>query len=293
MSILTTADKISAGFARYTEKPLLAVIAPQWIMRGLFAATAPLMQRLPAGCRVEDDEDGGLMLVPQNTDNEGLLLYVHGGGFTMGSPRTHRAMAAHIGAAAGLRVHLPRYPLAPKHPFPSAIDTLKAVYAGHVARGDTPVAIGGDSAGGNLALLTVQHARDAGLPLPKAMLMLSPVVDLGRDIAAEITRAPSEFLIPAAWARRIKTAYIPTGIDPADPAISPIHGDLSGLPPTLLHVAKGEALADQCATLAARLPDCRMDVWPGLQHVWHLKAGVTPAATLACAELGAFVRAHS
>lgn len=292
MSVLTLSDKISAGLSHVLEKPLLSIVPSQQVLRAIFNATAPLMQRLPEGCTVADDGDGGLLLTPQGQENSGLLLYVHGGGFTIGSPRTHQALAAHIAAAAGLRVHLPRYPLAPEGPFPAAITHLKQVYADHVARGDAPVAIGGDSAGGNLALLLVQHALMNDLPVPRAMVMLAPVVDLSRDIATEVARAPSEKLLPAAWAARTKTAYIPDGVALDDPALSPAFGPVDALPPTLMHLAQGEALADQCKTMAARMPDCRVDEWPGLQHVWHLKAGLMPASTQACAELGAFLQAR-
>ncbi|ABD55583.1 alpha/beta hydrolase fold domain-containing protein [Jannaschia sp. CCS1] len=293
MSVLTRADRISTWTARRIEKPLLSMIGSQQMLRALFNATAPLTQRLPQGCIVADDGEGGLFLTPEGAENAGLFLYIHGGGFTIGSPRTHRAMAAHIGAEAGLRVHLPRYSLAPEAPFPAAITRLKQVYAAHVARGDTPVAVGGDSAGGNLALLLTQNAVAHQLPLPRAMVLLAPVVDFSRDIAAEVANAPSENLLPAAWARRVKHAYTPEGVDLSDPKVSPMFGDLQSLPPTLMHLATGEALADQCKTMAAQMPDCRVDEWPGLQHVWHLKAGVMPAATQACAELGAFLRTHT
>lgn len=292
MSILTRTDRLSTAYARYVEKSVLRIMPHQQIMRILFAATAPLAHRMPDNCRMETDADGHVHVIPQGTENADIFFYVHGGGFTLGSPETHRAVAAHIAAAAHLRALAVRYPLAPEHPFPAASDAIFAAYAKLVEAGQTPAAIGGDSAGGNLALLTLQRARDAGLPLPKAMVLMSPVADMGADLEARCRAAKSENLIPPVWGRRVLHAYVPGHMDPASPAISPLQGDVTGLPPTLIHAAKGEALELDARRLAQAMDDATLDVWPGLQHVWHLKAGRAPAATAACAELGAFIKAH-
>lgn len=291
MSILTDVDRAFTLYARVLEKPTLWAVSPQKIVRFLFAATNRTWRRMPRGCVADMDSQGNLNVIPKGTDIAGVLLYFHGGGFTIGSPKTHGAMAGYIAQSAGLRAHLPRYPLAPEHPFPAAPNAAFNAYRALVQAGQTPVAIGGDSAGGNLALLTVQRARDEGLPLPKAMVLLAPVADLSDDLEARFADATNEYLIPAAWARRIERAYL-SGVDPADPAVSPLLGDLTGLPPTLIHAAEGEALSHDARALAARMDDVTLDLWPGLPHVWHLKAGVAPAATQACAELGAFLKSH-
>lgn len=291
MSILTRTDRILTLYARVLEKPVLWAVASQKIMRFLFAATAPMWHRMPRGCAEVLDANGDLHVVPQGTENAGILLYFHGGGFTLGKPKTHRALAAHVAQAAGLRALCPAYPLAPEHPYPAAPASAFETYRALVEAGQTPVAIGGDSAGGNLALLVVQRARDAGLPLPKAMVLLAPVADLSDDLEARFAAASNEYLIPALWARRIEKAYL-AGKDPADPSVSPLLGDLTGLPPTLIQAAEGEALSHDAKALADRMDDATLDLWPGLPHVWHLKAGVAPAATQACAELGAFIKSH-
>lgn len=291
MSVLTGIDRAFAFYARSIERSLLWFVASQPLARKIFDLTAPLTCRLPHGATVQALADGSEVLTPQGTDGKGFFFYIHGGGFTIGSPGTHRAMAAHIAAAAGLRAYVPRYPLAPEHPCPAASDAIFAAYEQLVASGQTPLAIGGDSAGGNLALLTLQRARDAGLPLPKAVTLIAPIADLSDSLEARFATAPDERLIPAAWAKRIERAYLP-GVDPSDASVSPLKGDLTGLPPTLLQAAVGEVLAEDAKALAARMDDATLDLWPGLPHVWHLKAGVAPAATQACAELGAFLKAH-
>ncbi|MBY4892516.1 alpha/beta hydrolase [Rhodobacteraceae bacterium N5(2021)] len=292
MSVLTNLDRVFTLYARILEKPTLWAVSSQKLMRFLFAATAPMWHRLPRGCRLQKDPDGTLHITPQGAETAGLFFYIHGGGFTLGSPTTNRAVAAHIVHAAGLRAYCVRYPLAPEHPFPAAPDAVFGAYSALVEAGTVPVAIGGDSAGGNLALLTMQRARDAGLPLPKAMVLMAPVADLSDDLEARFAQAASEYLIPAVWAKRIERAYL-RDTDPASPAVSPLLGDLRGLPPTLIHTAEGEALSQDAKALAARMDDATLDIWPGLPHVWHLKAGVAPAATQACAELGAFIKAHA
>lgn len=291
MSILTRTDRFFTLYARVLEKPTLWAVSSQRLMRFLFAATAPMWHRLPRGCTIQERPDGHVNITPQGAENADIFFYIHGGGFTLGSPHTNRAVAAHISQAAGLRAVAVRYPLAPEHPATAASDAVFAAYRALVDAGQTPAAIGGDSAGGNLALLCMQRARDAGLPLPKAMILIAPVANMGADMEARFAAAPAEYLIPPIWARRIEAAYL-RDVDPASPEVSPINGDLSGLPPTLLHAAEGEALAVDAKAVADALDDATLDLWPGLPHVWHLKAGVAPAATLACAELGAFIKAH-
>jgi acetyl esterase/lipase len=177
-----------------------------------------------------------------------LILYIHGGGFTIGSPRTHAALAGHLAAHAGMRAHLPRYRLAPEHPFPAARDDIIARY---VALCETapPIAICGDSAGGCLALQLAQHIRDTGLPAPKALCLIGPIADLSRDPVQSHDEAPDEMLIPPQWAERIRDVFLP-GLDPRDPAISPLLGDLTGLPPTLIQAGAEEALAHDARRLA-------------------------------------------
>ncbi|GAB5445687.1 alpha/beta hydrolase [Gymnodinialimonas sp.] len=292
MSVLTPIDRLFALYAKSVERSLLWLVASQPLARRIFALTAPLTCRMPKGTTVEILPGGSQILTPQGTEGKGFFFYIHGGGFTIGSPGTHRAMVAHIAAAAGLRAYLVRYPLAPEHPCPAASDAVFAAYQQLVQSGDAPIAIGGDSAGGNLAVLTLQRARDAGLPLPKAATLIAPIADLSDSLEARFSAAPSERLIPAAWAKRIERAYLP-GVDASDPSVSPLNGDLTGLPPTLLQAAEGEVLAQDAAALAARMDDASLDLWPGLQHVWHLKAGVAPAATQACNALGSFLKAHT
>ncbi|MEL6532358.1 MAG: alpha/beta hydrolase fold domain-containing protein [Pseudomonadota bacterium] len=286
------ADRALRRIARYGKKPILAAIPSQKVLRLLFALAARLGGQITPGSRVDIEADGSRLITPPGLGPDApVLLYLHGGGFTIGSPATHAGMASHIARAAGLRVYLPRYPLAPEAPFPAAPEACLAVYRRLVAEDTPPVALAGDSAGGNLALVTALAARVEGLPLPRALALLGPVVDQSADIAARVAAAPQEHLIPAAWAARIVTSYA-AGHDLTDPRLSPIFADLSALPPTLIQTAEGEVLSEDAERLAAALPQATHQIWPGLHHVWHLTAGRAPAASLACAEVGAFLKGY-
>jgi hypothetical protein len=131
----------------------------------------------------------------------------------------------------------------------------------HSARPPRPLAICGDSAGGCLALQLAQHIRDTGLPAPKALGLIGPIADLSRDPVQSHDAAPDEMLIPPEWADRIRDVFLP-GLDPADPAISPLFGDLTGLPPTLIHASAEEALAHDARRLAEAMDASRSTSGP-------------------------------
>lgn len=292
MTPLTATDRFWRGVARWIDRPVLAAVASQPLLRVLFAFSARMGSALPTGATSIRDRHGALWLTPPGVARDApVLMYLHGGGFTIGSPRTHAALAGHLAAHAGMRAYLPAYRLAPEHPAPAAREDAIAAYTRLTEAGTPPAVLAGDSAGGNLALLVAQHARDAGLPQPKALALIAPAADLTGDIAARFAAAPDEILIPPAWPRRIRAAYLP-GVDPADPTVSPLSGDLTGLPPTLIHAGAEEALAHEARRLAKAMDSADLTLWPGLPHVWHLHAGRAPAADRALAELGAFLKAR-
>ncbi len=293
MTQLAFVDRVFRFNARYVERSMLRLIGSQPILRRVFEATAPLSSKLPKGMTTHEDSDGTLWFQPAGLpDDAPVLMYLHGGGFTIGSPNTHRGLIGHLAEAAGLRAAAPRYRLAPEHPFPAAPEDAIAAYRRLVDAGTPPVALCGDSAGGCLALLTAQAARDEGLPLPRALGLLAPIGDLSGEIADRFAGAQDEILIPPAWAACIRRDYLP-GIDPADPRVSPLFGDLSGLPPTLIQAGEGEALAQDARRIVDAMDDGALDLWPGLQHVWHLHAGPSPAANRALSQMGDFIRGHA
>jgi acetyl esterase/lipase len=218
----------------------------------------------------------------------GTFLYLHGGGYATGSPRTHRALVSRLVAATGAAAWVLDYRLAPEHPFPAAIDDATAALSELGERGPTFVA--GDSAGGGLALAAMCRLRDAGAPLPRFAVLLCPWVDLGG------THPSIEENLPYDWGdRRTLDFYREQyGADPMHPLASPIHASLSGLPPLFVQSGDAELLRDECRRLADNARRDGVEVahreWPGMVHDFQIFAPVVPESRAAIAEIGAWVR---
>lgn len=226
-----------------------------------------------------------------------VVVYVHGGGYCIGSLASHRPMLTHLAAATGGRILAVDYRLAPEHPFPGALDDAVAAYR-HVTAEHDPsrVIIAGDSAGGGLTVATLIALRDAGDPLPAAAVCLSPWADLTQSGATITSKADVDPMVRAEDLDRWAAAY--TGAaDPGLPGISPLFADLTGLPPLHIEVGTAEVLLDDARRLAARALDAGVDVsvFEGeeLVHVWHFFAGIVPEADEGIARVADFVRARS
>lgn len=212
-------------------------------------------------------------LIPQNALPGRALLYLHGGGFVFGQTPQHLQLGADLARKIAARALMVDYRLAPQHPFPAALEDCFAAYGwllkqGFEAKG---IVIAGDSAGGNLTLATLLKARESGLPLPAAAACLSPVTDLG-----EKPSPPPGFkdpLLPPRATRLYTVSYL-GGSDPCDPYISPVRGDLSGLPPLLVHVGEEEILREDALRIVERAQACgveaQLKVFPRMWHVWQI-----------------------
>jgi acetyl esterase/lipase len=233
----------------------------------------------------------------RTTDPERVLLYLHGGGYCMGSPHSHRDLTWRLAEASGARVVAPDYALAPEHPFPAALDQAVAVYKALLDDGISPenLAIGGDSAGGGLTFATLVAARDKGLPMPAAAVTLSPWTDLAGTGRSMATNAKADAMIRADQIGRIVPLYT-KGRAATDPLVSPLYADLQGLPPILIQVGSTEVLLDDSTRIAEKLEEAdvpvTLDVWPNMPHVWQLFAARLPEGREAVARIGAFLRDH-
>ncbi|WP_044875296.1 alpha/beta hydrolase [Pseudomonas sp. LFM046] len=225
-----------------------------------------------------------------------VVLYLHGGAFITGSPATHRAITASLAKRAGVAVCALDYRLAPEHPFPAARDDALAAYrelldAGYPA---SRIVIGGDSAGGNLTLLTALEIRRQGLPQPAGLICFSPVTDLSGT--RQHRPQAGDPLIHPAWVEQAMDLYCPPGMDRSDPALSPLFADLSGLPPMLVQVAEDEVLRDDSLHLAERVRAAngwvRLERYPGLWHVFQAHAGLLRTADQALASAADFICRH-
>jgi monoterpene epsilon-lactone hydrolase len=253
---------------------------------------------LPDGLHVESGEIAGRsadrLSFPDHA-GDSVLLYLHGGAYSICSPFTHRGLASRLGLASRVNVLVPDYRLAPEHPFPAAIEDAAAAYLWLLDNGVAPerIVIAGDSAGGGLTLATMLWLRDDGVPLPRAAALLSPWTDLaatGDSLETNKDRDPMIFkdgLLESA------EMYL-YGEDPKHPLASPLYADLSGLPPLMIHVGTVEVLLDDSTRLADRAKAAGVDVtlrmYEDLFHVWHYYAQMLPEADEAIAELGAFFK---
>ena len=220
------------------------------------------------------------------------LLYLHGGGFIGCSPRTHRPITAAL-ALQGLRVFVPDYRLAPEHPFPAGPQDVQSVY--RALRADPSIGrlvVAGDSAGGNLALGLMLALRDAGDRLPDAAVLFSPSTDLSGGSPSITLNAERDPMFPGPDLQNVSNAYL-QGADPSDPLASPLLGDLTGLPPLLIHVGESECLRDDSLRLAQKAREAgvtvELRVFDTVPHVWQ-NLHRLPEARQSIAAAGRFLR---
>jgi acetyl esterase/lipase len=234
--------------------------------------------KVPDGIQITPAALGGVpgeWVKSESGASNGVLLYLHGGGYFACSAASHRAYTTYF-AKEGFHVYAPDYRLAPEYPFPAAIEDAVAVYRALRAEAgpSIPIVIGGDSAGGGLALATMLKLRAEGDTLPVAALLFSPLTDLvgtGKSRAANDKRCAMFFGNGLGFARDL---YLGKSGDPHDPLASPLYADLRGLPPLLIHAGSDETLRDDSTQLAERAHDAGVPVeltlWPAVPHVWQL-----------------------
>jgi phosphinothricin tripeptide acetyl hydrolase len=227
-----------------------------------------------------------------------VVLYLHGGGYVIGSPRSHRHLAAAIAAAARSSALLLEYRCAPEAPFPAAVDDAVAAYRWLLDQGVSAggIVIAGDSAGGGLTVAMLVALRDARLPLPAAGVCISPWVDLTCSGASYATKDASDPIVKRAGVDEMARAYLGTA-DRRTPLASPLFADLRGLPPLLIHVGSEEVLLDDSIQLAERAKaagvDTTLEVWDQMIHVWHWFLPLLDEAEEAVAAIGRFAASRT
>ena len=222
------------------------------------------------------------------------LLYLHGGGYCVGSPATHRAITGHLALRCAARVYAPDYRLAPEHAFPAAVDDAVAAYRGLLDLGTAPseLVVAGDSAGGGLALATALRLRELALPAPRALVLFSPWVDLTLEQLA--APPPGEVMLTLPWITQCARAYVARS-DLRHPLVSPVFAELAGLPPTLIQVGSDEILLGDSRRLRDGLRAAGVAVayeeYPRRWHVFQANAGVLVDADRALESVARFIQA--
>jgi len=255
---------------------------------------------VPDDVLVTEVDAGGVpahWLAAPGADRGRVLLFLHGGGYELGSLRSDGELAARLGRASGMRVLFAEYRLAPEHPFPAAIDDVLTAWRWLRADQDlsaTSMAVAGDSAGGGLAVALLVATRDAGEALPAAAVLMSPTVDLTSSGASMTERVDQDPFSTPALLRQLATDYL-AGADPKTPLASPLFASLSGLPPLLIQVGTADLLLSDSERLAAAATragvDVILEIGEGLPHVYQLMLG-TPEAAEATERIGKFLHAQ-
>jgi epsilon-lactone hydrolase len=231
-----------------------------------------------------------------DADSARTLVYFHGGGFRVGSVRSHCELMWHLSRAAGCRVLGVDYRLAPEHAHPAPLHDALAVYrallAGGVEAGD--IALAGDSAGGNIVLNLLLQLRDTGEPMPARAVLMSAWTDLAATGESYQTRAGADPIHQQRMIQSMAAGYLGTGVSPEDPAVSPLYAPLHGLPPLLLQVGDAETVLDDSRLFAQRAQAAggaaTLSVYPHMIHVFQQFMHDLPEAREAIDEAGAFLR---
>lgn len=275
-------------------------------MRAAFELTASRHFSAPEGShfveeRLRRSSDAELMAAlwcsRGRPDRRKVVLYLHGGAYLAGSSATHRHLGAALAGAAGVRLLLPEYRLAPEHPFPAALDDALIAYTHLLDAGYEPhaIALAGDSAGGGLALALLLRLALEGLPRPGCAVVFSPWADMTGRAGSLRRNERRDVLLPVRRLPEVVGFYL-DGHDPSDPLASPVLGDWRDPPPVLLMASRSEILLDDATGMAEVLRraggDVRLELWHGLPHAWPVFAGLLREADAAVEQAGAFLARH-
>ncbi|MEX1155404.1 alpha/beta hydrolase [Parvibaculum sp.] len=270
------------------------------LLRPLMLQMEPRAAKLPADIACEALDLGGVpaeRLSAPDTRSDAALLYIHGGGFVAGSPRTHRPLTWRLAKDIGVPVYAIDYRLAPEYCFPAGLDDCVTAYRALLEKGlpSKSIVVGGDSAGGNLTLALALRLKAESLPLPAALICLSPSTDMTGGGASLQSNAEADAMFVPEIMASLMPAYCP-GADTKNPYLSPLFGDVSGFPPTLFQVGEREILRDDSVRMAAALKtagaEATLEVWPKVWHVWQLNADMLPEAREAITHIVRFARQH-
>ena len=251
----------------------------------------------PGHVSVENITLGGIRterLRTANANETKAILYIHGGGFVAGVPGNHRPLTWRLAAKVNVPVYVIDYRLAPEHPFPAALDDCIAAYRALLDKGIAAksIVVAGDSAGGNLTLVTALKLKELGLEQPAALICLSPATDMD-GFESRRSNIRSDAMFTPEMFPTLAPHYCP-GRDPYDPLISPWRGDVSGLPPALIQCSAVEMLRDDSIYMADKLKhadvDVTLEIWPKVFHVWHVMADILPEGRRAIDKIAAFAR---
>lgn len=266
--------------------------------RALYDVQGPTVAPDIAVEAIDIDGIPGRLFTPPDADPRRRVLFLHGGGYVYGSFLSHGGLTAEIARHSGCSALQIQYRLAPEHPYPAAIEDACAAYEWLLRHGSDPrrIAFAGDSAGGGLVMATLVTLRNLGRPLPGAAVCISPWIDLEANGQSYVDRQTLDPMINRALAVWLAAHYL-NGADPKAHSASPIHADLTGMPPLLIQIGEREVLFSEAAQLyenaLASGVAATFEEWPQMVHVWHLYFPTLRAGREAIERVGSFVRAET
>ena len=234
---------------------------------------------------------------PKHEEHSRIILFLHGGAYVNGSPHAYQGLACRIAQAVKAKILVVDYRLAPEHPYPAALEDAEAAYNWILSQSFLPSQISfiGDSAGGGLVLSLLQDLKKKDLPLPACAVLLSPWTDLSCSLPSMQENASKDPMLDPILALDRARSYAGS-LDLRDPAVSPLYGDLFGLPPLLIHVGSDEILLDDSRYLAEKAQQAgtmvELEIWDKMFHVWHFLAGILPQGRKAIHRIAEFVHQH-
>ena len=290
------------GWLRRVERPAMARAAGPESLRKRFDLQARLFFHAPRGTQTRWRvlEHGSrnikaLEVLPRELSNDAVILYLHGGGFVFGSPRGYAAMLAQLARRLGVRAVLPRYRLAPEAPFPAAFDDARIAWEG-LLRSGVPakrIVIGGDSAGGALALSLLGQLIKDGADLPAGVFCFSPLTDVNFEGESFRSNALAEVVLPAERASSMAQMYL-NGQNANDPQVSPLFANFEGSPPVWITVGDTEILRDDARRMVEVLDNAGVSTTfaekRDLPHVWPLFHNILPEARRTLDDLAEWIR---
>jgi epsilon-lactone hydrolase len=296
-----TSPEFDALLTRLFASPFEADTTPIEVLRANFERFAAGFSDIPPGTEFASGELGGVpveWVTAPGSSKDSAVVYLHGGGFAIGTIESYRDMAARLSRLTGGTTVTVGYRLAPENRYPAALDDCYAAVQGVIASGvgASRVAVVGDSAGGGLTLSVLVRMRDAGDALPACAVCVSPLADLAHSGDSVKERAHLDPIVTPAGSHSYGVRYLGSEGDFTDPGASPLYSDLRGLPPVLIVVGSSEVLLDDSIRVARRIRaaggEVILDIWPRMVHIFPFFAAQIPESRQAMEEIGGFLSAR-
>ena len=292
-------EPLVAGFLRlFLRATFRPFIGPRLgpVAQRRWAHILSLLMPGRVGLIGRNEHIGGMqvrVLSPRRGVGKGVILYLHGGAFCLGSAQTHRGMCSHLAHESGMQVWIPNYRLAPEHPYPCALEDALAALDALLQRGHacSSIVVAGDSAGATLALALAIHLKKLGRAMPAGLALISPVTDFQADHVGIAPGARSDPMVTQAWlSQGLQWLHVPPGVT----EFAPLDADLSGLPPMLIQAGQEEILLPDSIRLEAHAQRCKvpcqLDIYQERWHVFHLQAFYLRSGRQALRAIAAFTR---